>query len=251
MTAGRGSDDALQAKRWPASESAPLLPLLLARTGENISQRVVALVAGVSKRGSRIRVSGIIALHGMVYRRIGDRELVLDRLGVDSREAFHQPRVRGGALQARLAPEVDRFDDQCLAVPRPRESPDHWRSVVCGRPSVGMTRALCTISLTMTTTPGDCTISTLLLYTPGVIGGPELNPWRHRSARGRSAYESPRPESESCRMSATLRRAASVSGILPSGGSKMSDVRLSRVSLLPRWYQNSLYNSTPPWERGA
>jgi len=31
----------------------------------------------------------------------------------------------------------------------------------------------------------------------------------------------------------------------------MSDVRLSRVSLLPRSYQNSLYDSTPPWERGG
>ena len=31
----------------------------------------------------------------------------------------------------------------------------------------------------------------------------------------------------------------------------MSDVRLSLVSLLPRSYQNSLYDSTPPCARGA
>src|SRR3954469_3102925 len=37
----------------------------------------------------------------------------------------------------------------------------------------------------------------------------------------------------------------------PSGGSVMSDVRRSSVSWLPRSYQKSLYESTPPCERGA
>ena len=49
-----------------------------------------------------------------------------------------------------------------------------------------MTRALWTISLTMTTVLPDWMIWTLLLYAPGVIGGPELNPCRQRSASGRS-----------------------------------------------------------------
>src|SRR5207244_13307294 len=42
-----------------------------------------------------------------------------------------------------------------------------------------------------------------------------------------------------------------VSGMRPSGGATMSDVRLSSVSLLPRSYQKSLYESTPPCARGA
>ncbi len=46
-------------------------------------------------------------------------------------------------------------------------------------------------------------------------------------------------------------RAASVrGGRLPSGGSIMSEVRLSEVSSTPRSYQNSLYDSTPPSDRG-
>src|ERR1043166_9526927 len=100
------------------------------------------------------------------------------------------------------------------------------------------------------TEPGPCTICTLLLYWPGVIGGPELKPCRHRSATGRSSYESPRPESDHRRIAATRCAVSGVNGILPSGGSTMSDVRRSFVSLLPSSYQNSLYDSTPPCARG-
>ena len=72
---------------------------------------------------------------------------------------------------------------------------------------------------------------------------------RRLSDSGAGDSYADRPLADRCRISATLRRAASVNGILPSG-STMSDVRLSRVSLLPRSYQNSLYDSTPPWARG-
>ena len=39
-------------------------------------------------------------------------------------------------------------------------------------------------------------------------------------------------------------------GRRPSGGSTISEVRLSEVSSMPRSYQNSLYDSTPPSDRG-
>ena len=39
---------------------------------------------------------------------------------------------------------------------------------------------------------------------------------------------------------------AAENGMRPSGGSMMSDVRRSAVSWLPRSYQKSLYESTPP-----
>src|SRR5215510_2442640 len=95
-----------------------LLLLLFARTGENVSQRVVTLVAGVlEERFAHSYQRHHRAPRPGVHRRVGDGEFVLDRLGVDLREAFHQPRIRAGALQARLAPEVDRLDDERAAFP--------------------------------------------------------------------------------------------------------------------------------------
>ena len=52
-----------------------------------------------------------------VRTRIGDGEFVLQRVGIDAREAFDHARVGGRSLQARLAPEVDRVDDERVAFP--------------------------------------------------------------------------------------------------------------------------------------
>ena len=59
------------------------------------------------------------------------------------------------------------------------------------------------------------------------------------------------PASDRRRFSATRARAAGVNGIVPVAGSVIRDVRLSLVSLLPRSYQNSLYDSTPPSARAG
>ena len=52
-------------------------------------------------------------------------------------------------------------------------------------------RALWIISVKMTTWSGVCNSCTLLLYAPGTIGGPALNPTMQRSARLRSSQEVP------------------------------------------------------------
>ena len=52
-------------------------------------------------------------------------------------------------------------------------------------------------------------------------------------------------------MGVAIRATVSVcGGRRPSAGSTISDVRLSEVSSMPRSYQNSLYDSTPPAARG-
>src|SRR5262245_49784243 len=85
-------------------------------------------------------------------------------------------------------------------------------------------------------------ICTLLLYALGVIGGPELKPMRHRSdavaPSGPSRKARPR---SSARVAATFCAACGVSGgILPSGGSTISEVRLS-ASVEPASYHPSSY----------
>src|SRR6185295_7898193 len=137
--------------------------------------------------GPAIFVSGIDAVHGCVY----------DVGSVTVNSYFSV----SASMRVKRSTTVVLAVDPCRLVfrrklivsttsvlpsQRPRESPDHWRSFVCGRPSVGMMRALWTISLMITTVPPDWMIWTLLLYAPGVIGGPELNPCRHLSASGLS-----------------------------------------------------------------
>ena len=55
---------------------------------------------------------------------------------------------------------------------------------------MGMMRALCTISLRITTWSSVWKIITLLLYALDDIGGPALKPMMQRSIRLRFSYES-------------------------------------------------------------
>ena len=68
--------------------------------------------------GCVVRFSGNAAVHGRVQvAGIFGGEAVLDRVGVDAREALDQVQLLGGAPELGLLGEVDRVDDQRRAFP--------------------------------------------------------------------------------------------------------------------------------------
>ena len=109
---------------------------------------------------SATRCDVICTVHGCVNASGSfDRELVEEHVVGDARESLGQPHVLARAAKRRIGAPVPRLDDQRIAVPRPRELPRHWRisSGGNGRPSSGMIRVSCTISLTINTWSSVCT----------------------------------------------------------------------------------------------
>ena len=81
------------------------------------------------------------------------------------------------------------------------------------------------------------------LYGPGMIGGPAVHLKIHRSSKDRSSHESagPRPRLASARAAALFCASGIKGGILPFGGSTISDVRLAFMTLVPE-----SHHSGPP-----
>src|SRR5262245_52382498 len=114
-----------------------------ARSGENGGHRVVAFVAGIF-------VDRLVALahrnnngeRPRPYARIIDGELVLQCVGIDTGEFLDEAQVRAGVRETRLAFEVDRFNDQRVALPvAPRITPPKrdvpmWTSVERNDPRI-------------------------------------------------------------------------------------------------------------------
>src|SRR5712671_3982595 len=114
-----------------------------ARSGENAGHGVVAFVAGIF-------VDGLVALahrnnngeRPRPYARIIDGELVHECVGIDTREFLDEAQVRAGVRETCLAFEVDRFNDQRVALPvAPRITPPKrdvpmWTSVERNDPRI-------------------------------------------------------------------------------------------------------------------
>src|SRR5437764_1252946 len=114
--------------------------------------------------GSWIRVSGSIAVHGRVYD-VGSVTVNSYLIVSASNRVNRSTSVVFAVDPVRLVSRRKVLVSTTSVAPsqRPRESPDHERIFVWGRPSVGMMRALWMFSVTITTKPGDWTISRLLL----------------------------------------------------------------------------------------
>src|SRR6185503_5184344 len=110
----------------------------------------------------------------------------------------------------------------------PRELPSHCKidGDRCGCPSSGITRALWIVSMTKTTSCGDCTTSNTLLYAAVRRGTPNV---MQRSLKPR--LHGPSAGCARRRSAAAARRACAsgvYGGIRPFGGSMISDVRRSK-----------------------
>src|SRR5437879_7780133 len=118
--------------------------LFFAAAIQDTRHSVISLVTGVLENPALALPPGNCGRPG--FRPgcwIVECDFVIDRVGIETREALDHMQAAGGTSEVRLVGEIRRIDDQCVAVPRPRESPRYWRMrwSRCGLPSNGTTRA--------------------------------------------------------------------------------------------------------------
>src|SRR5689334_14253215 len=93
-------------------------PLFGAGTAKDVGERLVALVAGVLKDGTRGSHQGNLAGPWLgERRRIVDREAVQNRIRVDPGEPFDDVQVLVGSAESSLAGQIGRIDHQSLSLP--------------------------------------------------------------------------------------------------------------------------------------